>query len=85
MKKLLAVLLCLGFAGCATFSWTQYFQTQSSGIVGCPTSDIKISGVKAANYRQDNFPLSWQAQCNNKIYYCSQSTERSAVSCTEAK
>lgn len=86
MKKLLAVFLCLGIAGCATFNYsqTQELQVKTSGFVGCAPSDIKISNVLLVNPHSD-FPISWEAQCNNKRYFCSQPDKYTNISCSEAK
>ena len=75
MKKLLAVLLCLGLCGCATGVNPEFAQV-SSGLVGCPPADIQVSNITGN---------SWTAVCKGTTYYCSQESRTVSPSCTVAK
>ena len=74
MKKLQAVLLCLGLCGCVHLGGD--FKEVSSGLVGCPPADIQVSNITGN---------SWTAVCKSKTYYCSQENRRVSPSCSEAK
>lgn len=91
MKKLLAVLLCLGLCGCITMQPNiSKVQSATSGIIGCQPNEIVITNFQ---YPPQNgwtiqyFPLSFTAYCstNKKVYYCSQAGAYLALTCTEAK
>ena len=75
MKKLLAVLLCLGLCGCVSL---RTVQNLSSGKIGCPPDEIKITNLQPPGLS----PMTWVAECKGIKYYC---TESVTASCAQAK
>jgi len=65
MKKIIIMFFCFIFlAGC---SWTSWYQSASSGRVGCAPDEIEISNSRSDNWGNS----SWTATCKGKRYFCS--------------
>jgi hypothetical protein len=77
MKKLLAVLLCLGLGGCMSL---RTVQNLSSGPIGCPPNEITITNAHTMGYYLGG--ASWDAECKGIKYNCDDFV---FVSCAKVK
>ncbi|MGZ5055816.1 MAG: hypothetical protein ACXWAT_12870, partial [Methylobacter sp.] len=77
MKNKIIIVLCLSLFGCTSAGVSS---SLSSGVVGCPSDDIKITN-ETASIRGTH---EWIAECNGKLYVCSY-VYGSNTNCTEKK
>jgi hypothetical protein len=78
MKNTIIVTLCLSsLFGCTS---ARISSSLSSGVIGCPSKDIKIMDETASVSGTHE----WTAECNGKKYVCSY-VYGSNTNCTEKK
>ena len=78
MKIIILISVVLAITGCSTTPW---YQSATSGAIGCQPKDINISNVNSAHMGSVN---DWVAECNGRKYVCNY-LKGSNTNCTEAK
>lgn len=84
MSKLAKVIYFSVFFGAVTTGCSVNYEraSMSSGLIGCPPSDLKIEGGEIG-WQTDT----WTASCNGKKFYCTYRSSYSLdndVQCKEA-
>jgi hypothetical protein len=74
-SKIYFVLLSLALTGCTSFAIDQ-----SSGQIGCPSSEISIVDDSGAGLVQ----RTWTAVCRGKTFYCTHTFDSHNTSCKES-
>lgn len=77
-NKLMVTMLCMLIGGCTN---TRISQSFSSGAIGCPAEDIKITNEEAGAFTGIH---DWIAECNGRKYACNYIYHQQAT-CTEIK
>lgn len=77
MRKIILLLTVgAGLVGCASHGERE---AMTSGIIGCPTDEVKVSHVDGG-WSQ----VTWTAACRGRVFYCT-GTESTTVCSPELK
>lgn len=72
LRRSAQLLAVAALAGCATQSIHEVRATFTSGVIGCPVSEVETS---------EHEKLTWTASCRGRVFYC---TGAGTPSCAEA-
>ena len=75
--KALVIIISIVLAGCANPFIVPdklpepYLENNTSGLIGCPPEEIKITNSTYKPGANVLTGLTWTAECRGKIFYCS--------------
>ncbi|MBW2044707.1 MAG: hypothetical protein JRI96_07445 [Deltaproteobacteria bacterium] len=75
MKKIFCLIFLTTLLGCTPVI---AYQRITSGVIGCPPSDIEISNIEPGYFYGI---ATWTAKCNGKTYICSEG--KRSLNCKE--